>query len=89
VAQVGNLIAATRHAEAIGLSFTRMITIHWEAAELPLADMAKATGHFTDLMTKALARHGSRTAWLWIHVEMEKAATVTCWLMCQRRSFLF
>ena len=29
--------------------------------------MAKATYHFTDLLTKALARHGSRTAWLWTH----------------------
>jgi hypothetical protein len=29
--------------------------------------MAKATGRFTDLMTKALARHGSQTAWLWVH----------------------
>ena len=29
--------------------------------------MAKATYRFTDLLTKALARHGSRTAWLWTH----------------------
>ena len=29
--------------------------------------MAKATYLFTDLLTKALARHGSRTAWLWAH----------------------
>ncbi|MBY0303864.1 MAG: hypothetical protein K2W86_01750 [Sphingomonas sp.] len=29
--------------------------------------MAKATGRFTDLLTKALARHGSGTAWLWTH----------------------
>ncbi|AMU89514.1 hypothetical protein ATM17_10780 [Sphingopyxis macrogoltabida] len=29
--------------------------------------MAKATGRFTDLMAKALARHGSGTAWLWTH----------------------
>lgn len=32
-----------------------------------LADMAKATGRFTDLMAKLLARHGSGTAWLWTH----------------------
>jgi hypothetical protein len=44
-----------------------MLTIHWEAAGVPLAGMAKATGRFTDLLTKALARHGSRTAWLWTH----------------------
>lgn len=29
--------------------------------------MAKATYRFTDLLTKALARHGSGTAWLWTH----------------------
>lgn len=66
-ANVGNLIAAAGHASAIGLPFTRMITIHWEAAGVPLEGMAKATGQFIDLMTKALARHGSRTAWLWVH----------------------
>ena len=60
-------MAATAHADVIGLPFTRMISIHWAAAGLPLAGMAKATGRFTDLMTKALARHGSRTAWLWAH----------------------
>ena len=66
-AQIGNLKAAERHAEQIGLPFTRMISIHWQAAGVPLAGMAKATGRFTDLMAKALARHGSRTAWLWTH----------------------
>ena len=64
---VGNLIAAARHADAIGLPFTRMISIHWQAAGIPLAGMVKASGHFTDLLTKTLARHGSRTAWLWVH----------------------
>ncbi|NML94968.1 hypothetical protein [Novosphingobium olei] len=66
-AQIGNLKAAERHAEKIGLPFTRMISIHWQAAGVPLAGMAKATYRFTDLLTKALARHGSRTAWLWTH----------------------
>lgn len=66
-AQIGNLKAAERHAEKIGLPFTRMISIHWQAAGVPLAGMAKATYRFTDLMAKALARHGSRTAWLWTH----------------------
>lgn len=67
VAQVGNLTSAARHADAIGLPLNRIITIHWEAAGVALEDMAKATGRFTDLMAKALARHGSRTAWLWVH----------------------
>lgn len=67
LAQVARLTAAERHARRIGLSFTRMITIHWEAAGVPLDGMAAATGRFTDLLTKALARHGSPTAWLWVH----------------------
>lgn len=66
-AQIGNLKAAERHANKIGLPFTRMISIHWEAAGVPLAGMAKATGRFTDLMGKAIARHGSGKAWLWTH----------------------
>lgn len=66
-AQVANLIAAERHAALIGLPFNRMITLHWESAGVPLEGMAKATGRFTDLLTKALARHGSATAWIWTH----------------------
>ena len=66
-AQIGNLKAAERHAEKIGLPFTRMISIHWQAAGVPLEGMSKATGRFTDLMGKALARHGTGTAWLWTH----------------------
>ena len=62
LAQIGNLKAAERHAEQIGLPLTRMISIHWQAAGVPLAGMAKATGRYTDLLTKALARHGAGTA---------------------------
>ena len=67
MAQIANLRAAERHAARIGLPFTRMLTIHWEAAGMPLADMAKATGRFIDLLTRWLARNGHRTAWLWVH----------------------
>lgn len=66
-AQVGSLKAAARHAGRIGLPLTRMLTVHWQAAGVPLAGMAKATGRFCHLMTKALARHGNGTAWLWVH----------------------
>ena len=66
-AQIANLQAAECHAKKIGLPFNRMITIHWEGAGIPLAGMASATGRFTDLMSKTLARHGSGTAWLWVH----------------------
>lgn len=65
--QVANLIAAERAARTTGLPFTRMITIHWESADVPLAAMTKATGKFLDLLTKALARRGCLTAWLWVH----------------------
>ena len=66
-AQVGNLINATRHAYIIGLPFTRMITIHWQAAGLSLEAMVTATGKFTDLLAKSLTRHGNGTAWAWVH----------------------
>jgi hypothetical protein len=66
-AQIDKLRAAESHAAKIGLPLTRMITIHWQAAGLDLAGLAKATGHFCDLLGKALARHGSRTAWVWVH----------------------
>ena len=65
-AHIANLTSAERHSSVIGLPFTRMITIHWQAAGVALADMVKATGRFLDLLTKALARHKSKTAWLWI-----------------------
>jgi hypothetical protein len=29
--------------------------------------MARATGRFVDLLTKALKRHGGTTAWIWVH----------------------
>ena len=66
-AQIANLKAAERHAATIGLPFTRMISIHWEAAGMPLAGMAKATGRFVDLLTRWLKRKGHRTAGLWVH----------------------
>jgi hypothetical protein len=66
-AQIANLKAAERHARKIGLPITRMITIHWEAAGVPANGMAKATGRFLDLLSKALARLGSKTAWIWVH----------------------
>ncbi|MCB2114272.1 MAG: hypothetical protein KDD85_12100 [Parvularculaceae bacterium] len=67
VSQIANLIAATPHAERIGLPFTRMVTIHWHAAGVSLDSMAKATGRFLDLLSKTLARHESETAWIWVH----------------------
>ena len=65
-AQIANLRAAERHSARIGLPFTRMITIHWEAAGVPLSGMVKATGRFTDLLGKLLARHGNLSAWHWL-----------------------
>ena len=62
-----NLVAAARHATEIGMPLTRLITIHWQAAGIPLERMAAATGRFVDLLTKALARRGRKIAWLWVH----------------------
>ena len=64
---LANLAAAAHYATDIGLPLTRLITIHWQAAGIPLECMAAATGCFIDLLTKALARHGSKTAGLWVH----------------------
>ena len=66
-AQINSLKAAERHAREIGLPFTRMVTIHWERAGVALANMVKATVRFVDLLSKALRRHGSATAWLCVH----------------------
>lgn len=65
--QVEQLMAAAKHADAIGLPLTRFITIHWASAGVMLEAMVKATGRFIDLLTKALKRHGSDTAWLYVH----------------------
>ena len=67
VTQIANLTSAEGHSKAIGLPFTRMQTIHWESAGVPLEGMAKATGRYLDLLTKWLARKGCKTAWLWVH----------------------
>lgn len=66
VAHVGKLIAATGHANAIGLPFNRFITIHWEAADIAPAGIVKATGRYIDLLTKLIARHGVSTALIWV-----------------------
>lgn len=78
--QVINLLAARSHADKIGLPINRTITIHWKKAGVRLEDMAKATGRFIGLLTKALARHGSRTAWLWVH-ENEGGASWHCHIL--------
>ncbi|WP_146184185.1 MULTISPECIES: hypothetical protein [unclassified Caulobacter] len=66
-AQVANLLDAIGHAKVLGLPLNRMVTVHWKAAGVPLHGMANATGRFTDLLSKCIARHGHRTAWVWVH----------------------
>lgn len=66
-AHVTNLIAAVSHANAIGLPLNRMITIHWERAGISLEAIPGATGRFIDMMAKAMSRHGSKTAWAFVH----------------------
>lgn len=66
-AQIANLAAAADHASRIGLPLSRMITIHWQAAGVPLDGMARATGRFVDLLGKTLRRHDAEPCWLWVH----------------------
>ena len=65
--QVRKILDASIRADIIELPFNRMFTVHWQAAGLSLTAMAKATGRFIDLLTRALARHGHRTTWAFIH----------------------
>lgn len=65
--QIANLSDSERHSRVIGLPFTRMITIHWKAAGVPLEGMAAATGQFINCLSKWLARRGYHIAWLWVH----------------------
>lgn len=65
--QVGNLQAAVEHAALLGLPLNRMITVHWESGGINPARMVKATGRFLDLLTRWLARRGTRTAWVAVH----------------------
>jgi hypothetical protein len=64
---VASLLEAPAFATKLGLPFTRMITIHWQAAGVPPDQMVRATGKFIDLLSKALARDGAKTAWLFVH----------------------
>jgi hypothetical protein len=66
-AQVSNLLAAAEYAAKIGLPFNRMTTVHWQALDVPLAAVARATGRYLDLFTKAVQRHGKRTTWIFVH----------------------
>jgi hypothetical protein len=43
-----------------------MYSIHWQSAGVAPGGVIAATGRFLDLMTKALARHGTATTWLWV-----------------------
>lgn len=65
--QIANLSASEGHSRVIGLPFTRMISIHWKAAGVPLEGMAAATGKYIDYLTRWLAKHKYRIAWLWVH----------------------
>ena len=65
--QVRKILDASIHATIIGLPLNRMFTVHWQAAGVSLLSMVKATGRFIDLLTRALARKGHLTSWVFIH----------------------
>lgn len=66
-AQISNIHTAADHAVCINLPLTRMISIHWQKIGVPREAMVKATGRFLDIATKALARRGIRTSWIYVH----------------------
>ncbi|MDC8754185.1 hypothetical protein OIK40_05945 [Erythrobacter sp. sf7] len=55
-------MAATRRASAIGKPFTRLITVHWEAAGLTDADAMQATTAFLKYWREWLR---GETAYIW------------------------
>ena len=64
--QVAGLTKAASHADRIGSPLNRMISIHWQAAGLAPNAMAGATGQFLGLLAKAMKRHRSRFAAIWV-----------------------
>lgn len=65
--QVGELIEAAKQATQIGCPLNRFISIHWELAGIESWEMPRATRAFTDRLRKTLKRHGSETAWVYVH----------------------
>lgn len=70
--QIGELIGAARHASVIGLPLNRMITVHWEKAGISRLSIARANGHFLDLLSKAIARYDGKTAHIWVQESGER-----------------
>lgn len=62
--QRSNMIAASRHAAAIGLPLNRFVTINWEAAGV--GDGVRATGRFLKQAGDWLRRHGRRLTYVWV-----------------------
>ena len=77
VSQTANIIAAAQFAAAIGLSFNRMVTIHWEHAGIADCRAAWATGRFLKLAGDWVAvqklennqrksKRAASIAWAWV-----------------------
>lgn len=64
--KAASIIAAARHALAIGLPLNRHVTIHWERAGVPDERAAEATGRFLKLAGDWLAKQGGRFAHAWV-----------------------
>lgn len=64
--QAETIIAAGRHAMALGCAFNRHVTIHWERAGIPDCTAAKATGDVIKLASDWARRPGQRLLWAWV-----------------------
>jgi hypothetical protein len=77
-AQIGNLKSAERHAEKIGLPFTRMISIHWQAAGVPLARHGGGTAWlWTHENSPGNGHHKGGHCHLLVHVSADLVPVVT------------
>lgn len=97
--QVTNLVDAVEHAARVNLPLNRMVTVHWQAAGVPPKAMSRATGRFLDLLSKTLKRHGSSTAWVWVHENgddkgghchllVHVPSSLVRYISCRQRSWL-
>jgi hypothetical protein len=66
LAQARSIIAAAYQAHAVGQSFNRLLTVHWEALGLTDSQAARASGDLRKLLSDWLRTRGVEPAWAWV-----------------------
>jgi hypothetical protein len=66
LAQARSIIAAAYQAHAVGQSFNRLLTVHWEALGLTDSQAAEASGDLRKLSSDWLRTRGVEPAWAWV-----------------------